>query len=395
MTQNKISHTQKRALNSEDLYNSLLSLHSILPEDQQVNLFLEIKSLYHYLFKTLCISHTHKKKNAEYFYSTPFEKWHEKIRLYLNNNPTKQSLSPDLQRLCSENYHFEKKSVPIIGAVFQYIYNNTPRRYIIETISTNREYFKNATELETKINKINQHKLSIVQSNLRLVKSIALRSMYQSHNVQFMDLIQAGFMSLVKSIDTYQHEYGTKFSTNYAYTNIKEAINTEIIRTSSDIKGVPQIRRDIWKLNNTLEKERLHGKELTIEELSQKVRLTPAYITQLPLLNIKLESLNTPFGQDFSIEDTIASNDQNPEELTEHKHLHQLVIKAIENLEPRMKHIIEKRFGLRVNGQNPTVELTLEEVSKMYNISRERVRQIEFRAIRILKKELKIQRQDI
>lgn len=230
-------------------------------------------------------------------------------------------------------------------------------------------------------NLILEDKLKLIRANLRLVVSIAKKHM--NSNIELADLIQEGGLGLIKAVEKFEYKRGFKFST-YATWWIRQAINRAIADQSRTIRIPVHMKDIISRISKLTRKSRQEkGRDPTLEEYAQSLKL-PVKKIQL-ILKIMQEpiSLTTPIGndEDSFLEDFIEDKKDPSPSMTAWRYLQiKEVEKALETLTPREAEIIRLRFGL--SGGYPR---TLEEVGAIFNITRERVRQIEMKAIRKLR----------
>lgn len=224
-------------------------------------------------------------------------------------------------------------------------------------------------------------KLRLVESNLKLVVSVA--KVYSRSGVPLPDLIQEGNIGLMKAVDSFDPDKGFRFST-YAVAWIRQAITRAIERQGRAIRVPSYVIQSIRKLNKAgtaFSKE--HGREPTIEELCERTQLVPEKVMKLLEASEALVSLDEGVknGSDTSLLDRLIDSDQlDPEEEAIEREGLDVLEGLMGYLSEAERSIIEKRFGL-VDG----ITHTLQEIGQQRHITRERVRQLEARALRKLK----------
>jgi RNA polymerase primary sigma factor len=361
-------------------------------------------------------------------FSTAKEKGYEKIVNDVLENIKSLQLSPSvLEELVQKHYVEIKKIVSLEGNLLRLAMDNKiPRNEFIkfyigneinpnlkkfldtnpmwkQFFSKNKDEFKNIRErlIET------SHKLGIsvtdfkklvsrvqkgekesriakkemVEANLRLVISIAKK--YTNRGLQFLDLIQEGNIGLMKAVDKFEYRRGYKFST-YATWWIRQAITRSIADQARTIRIPVHMIETINKIVRT---QRLilseFGREATPEELAQKLRMPLDKVRKVLKISKEPVSLEKPVGdeEDSSLGDFIEDTKAlAPLEQAIKSNLGEATTKILSTLTPREERVLRMRFGVGMNTDH-----TLEEVGLQFSVTRERIRQIEAKALRKLK----------
>ncbi len=319
-----------------------------------------------------------KHKKRESTLRSNFSKFYFKLKVYEEWLEQMRPVLSEIEQLHAQLHRAKHPKTKKDAAIDTKAINNRLKQLEADYRIAPEDFLRVVNQTNVHVREAHKAKTEMVEANLRLVISIAKK--YTNRGLSFLDLIQEGNMGLMKAVEKFEYRRGYKFST-YATWWIRQAITRSIADQARTIRIPVHMIETLNKVMQ-VQKQLLQefGHEPTPEEVADEMNLPVERVQQIMKMAQQPISLQSPVGDgdDTSFGDFIEDKSaENPYDMTAYSLLREKIIDVLDSLTERERRVLSLRFGL-VDGYSRT----LEEVGKQFKVTRERIRQIEAKALR-------------